>query len=215
MDSAVAEKVEAFFKQFKRQVYKRGDTLIRADDDPSGIFYLKNGSVKQYAISQKGDELVVNIFKPVSFFPMSWAVNNTTNSYYFEAITDIEVWKAPGDKVVEFIKENPDVMYDLLRRVYKGTDGILLRVTFLMSGSAYARLITELLIQARRFGKTEDDMSYELKITESDLATSAGMTRETVSREMKALKNKELVTLNNGAIIIHDITKLEEELSYI
>ena len=83
---------------------KKKELLIRADDDPSGIFYLKKGFVREYAITKKGDELVVNMFKPVSFFPMSWAINNTPNMYFFEAVTDLRVWRAPKDKALAFFK---------------------------------------------------------------------------------------------------------------
>src|SRR6266545_4746184 len=98
MDTAVLNKIDAFFIQFKQQTYKKGEILIRADDDPSGIFYLKNGVVKEYAISKKGDELVINIFQPISFFPMSWVINETHNIYFFEAMTDVTLWRAPKDE---------------------------------------------------------------------------------------------------------------------
>lgn len=205
MDRKIAEKLDCFFAQFKRQSYKKGEILIRADDDPPGIFYLKEGVVKEYAISRKGDELVVNIFKPIAFFPMSWAINETPNVYYFEAITTVEVWRAPKEKVIEFIKNEPDVLFDLIRRVYRGTDGILTRMTYLMSGNAYARLVTELLIAAKRFG-------MPLRISEKDLAAQSGMTRETVSRELKKLKDKGLVTFDKHFLTIQNAEKLEQEL---
>jgi len=205
VDAKIQKKLDDFFKQFKHQKYKKGEILIRADDNPPGIFYLKSGYVKEYAISKKGDELVVNIFKPISFFPMSWAINSTPNMYFFEAVTDLEVWRVPKDKALEFIKINPDVLYDLLSRVYKGIDGLLIRMTYLMAGNAYARLITELIIFAKRFGT-----SYH--ISEKDLAASSGMTRETVSREMKMLKNKGLVSFQKGKLLIKDINGLEGEL---
>lgn len=206
MDNKIAKKLEEFFTKFKRKTYKKREILIRADDDPSGIFYLKNGHVKEYAISKKGDELVVNIFKPISFFPMSWAINNTKNMYFFEAVTDVEVFRAPKEKVVEFVKSNPDVLYDLLSRVYKGTDGMMTRMTYLMAGNAYARLITELIIHCKRFGSP-------LKISEKDLAAQSGMTRETVSREMKMLKAKGLVVFEKNTIVLKNLSGLEEELS--
>jgi CRP-like cAMP-binding protein len=208
----ISLKIETFFKQFKHQIYKKGEILIRADNEPSGIFYLERGKVREYAISQKGDELVINMFKPNAFFPMSWAFNNAENKYFFEAVTDLEVWRAPKDAVLTFIKTNPDVLYDLMQRVYLGTDGLLKRMTYLMAGNAHARLITELIIQAQRFGKKENS-HIELKISEKDLGTQSGMTRETVSREMKVLKDKELVFLEKNILKIFSLTKLEEELN--
>ena len=95
MQTPVKQKIEAFFAQFKHQIYKKGEILISADESPSGVFYLKEGMIKQYLIARKGDELVINIFKPGSFSPMSWAINNTENKFYFEAAMTCEVYKAP------------------------------------------------------------------------------------------------------------------------
>jgi CRP-like cAMP-binding protein len=114
--------------------------------------------------------------------------------------------------VVEFIKQNPDVLFDLMSRVYKGIDGLETRLQYLMSGSAYTRIIIELIIQAKRFG-TQVNKSLELNISESELAADTGMTRETISREMKILKEKHIIGLQNHKLIIYDLQKLEAELA--
>lgn len=208
----VNKKIDTFFSQFKNQKYKKGEILIRADEEPTAVFFLKNGAIKQYAISKKGEELVINIFKTVAFFPMGWAINNTKNDYYYEAITDAEIIKAPREKVLDFLKSNPDVLYDLVQRIYRGLDGLFTRMTYMMSGGAYDRLITEIVIQAKRFGKGKTDGQLELHVSEKELAAQAGMTRETVSREIKILKEKGFVTFSKNTLEIHDLSKLEEEL---
>lgn len=213
MNEQVSKQLETFFTQFKKQTYKKGEILVRADDDPNGVFYLTEGFVRMYLISMKGDEVVLNIFKPISFFPMSWAINNTKNIYYYEAINEVTVWRAPKEQVIEFIKENPDVLYDLLSRVYRGVDGILTRMAYLMSSNANARLVTELIIAAKRFGKIDEGHGITLAISEKDIGTQAGLTRETVSREMKILKEKGLITLKKSVLHINDLKLLEKELS--
>lgn len=212
MNSQIRIKLDDFFAQYKQQKYKKGDILIRADE-PNGIFYLKNGAVKQYVINQKGNEIVVNIFKPISFFPMPWAINNTKNIYFYEAIDSVETYKAPRSDVIEFLKKNPDILYNLISRIYIGIEGLLQRMIYLMSGDAYPRLITELLILAKRFGtKDPKSKSISMKLFENDIAAESGMTRETVSRIIKILKDKKLLTLKNNILEIQDITRLEEEL---
>jgi CRP-like cAMP-binding protein len=214
MNQSVLDKIDAFFTQYPSQVYKRGEILIHAGDNPTGVFYVKDGQIKEYAISKKGEELVVNIFKPVAFFPMSWAINETPNEYFFEAVTDVHTWKAPKEAVLIFIKDNPDVLFDLMRRVYKGTDGILTRMTYLMAGNAYARLIAEILLCAKRFGKKDTNgAGISCNITESELAAQAGMTRETVSREIRILKEKALVTFEKNILTIPNREKIEQELA--
>jgi CRP-like cAMP-binding protein len=214
MDNAIAQEIDNFFKQFKKQTFRKGEIMIRADDDPSGIFYITEGIVKKYAISHKGEELIVNLFKPHAFFPMSWAMNRTPNTFFYEAMTDVIVWKAPSDEAVKFVKSNPDILYDLMQRVYRGTDGMLMRMVYLMSGSAYTRLITELLILAKRFGIQDEKTGILVfRISEKDLGSQAGMTRETVSREMKRLKEQGFLEFDHGTIKIADLKKLELQLS--
>jgi CRP-like cAMP-binding protein len=143
---------------------------------------------------------------------MSWAINNTPNIYFFEAMEDLELIRAPRDEVIEFVRSEPELLYNLLSRVYIGTDGLLSRMTYLMSGSAYERLIAELIIIAKRFG-VQNKRSIAVNTSEKDIAGQTGMTRETVSREIKALKNRGLVSFAAKKLIIIDIRRFEEELS--
>jgi len=216
MDDKIVKKIEAFFTPYKKIEYKKGEMLIRGGDVPQFIWYLTKGYVKKYAISKKGDEVVVNIFKPISFFPMSHAVNDAENNYYYEALTDVIASKAPKEDVKQFIQNSTDVLYDLLQRVYRGTDGMENRMTFLMGGSAYERVITEILIYLKRFsdlGTKQPDHSISMRISEKDLAASSGMTRETVSREMRVLKEKKLISFEKNQLLVFSIKQLEKELS--
>lgn len=214
MDDKIAKKLEDFFAPYKKQKYKKGEILIRADEDPTGVLYLTEGLVKKYAISSKGEEIVVNMFKPISFFPMSWALNRSKNEYYYEAVLPTEVVKASADDVIGFLRHEPDVLLDLMERVYRGTDGMLMRMVYLMSGSAYTRLLTELIIVAKRFGKKDEKTGViTFSTTEKDLAAQAGMTRETVSRELRRIKDKQLLTLQKNVFSIPDLALLQRELS--
>lgn len=206
------QRIDTFFTQYKRQVYKKRELLIRADDDPSGIFYLTKGRVKMFAISQKGEEVILTIFKPGSFFPMFWALNDSPNHYYFEAMEEVEVWKAPKGDVISFLKESPDVLYDLLQRLYRGLDGVLIRMVHLMGGSAYIRLVHEIVINAKRFGKESEENFVTIEISEIELAKQTGLTRETISREIKILKEKGLIDFSKNTLVIPDLNRFYKEL---
>ncbi len=207
------EKSAQFFKQFEQKVYKKGEILIRAGENPTGIYYVLSGTIKQYALSKKGEVVTINIFKPGSFFPMSWAINNTANVYFFETEDTVVLHKAPKERALEFIKHEPDVLYDLLSRTYYGTDGLQQRLTYLMTGSARERLITEIIIYAKRFGNREKTDKIICTVTEKDLAAATGMARETISREIGLLKQQGILDFTPGNLVIPDISLLENELS--
>lgn len=211
MDTIVLNKVERFFSTYKLEEIKKGEIIIRAFENQNKVYFLSEGSVKMYSISKNGKEFILNTFKPVSFFPMSLAVNNGENLYFYETLTPVKVRIAPFKKVVNFLKENPDVMFDLLQRLYKGIDGLLIKMDFAMTTDAKSRIIVELITQAKRFGDGKNKR-YELNISISSLATNVGLARETVSRQLKILKQKGLISFKNKKVIIFDLNKLVEEV---
>ena len=213
MDTKVADKLNKFFSKYSFLKFKKGDILISPNSLPPGIFYLREGVVKQYGISLNGEELILNIYKSNSLFPMSYVINNSPPQHYFEAMTPLLVGRASKDVFLKFVKKNDDILFDLVSRIYKGLEGYFLKMEYLLAGRAKKRLITELLIYAKRFGeKKGNTISINLKITEKDLASQSGIARETVSREIQKIKGKKLLSFQRGFLIIYDLQKLEEEL---
>ena len=215
MDASVADLIEEFFSQYHVRKYSKGQILIFNGDGGDVVYNLVSGRVKQYDVTYRGDEVILNVYKPPAFFPMSLAINHGENIYIYEAETDIETRQAPADMVVAFLKANPTVMFDLLGRLYRGIDGMLGRMAYLMGGSAKGRLMYELLIACRRFGEKNLDNGYALMMHEADLGARAGLSRETVSREMKKLINEDLVTLSKGEIVIKDVAAFEARLGQV
>ncbi len=209
MNKPVKDIVKTFFDGHPLVRYSKGEILLRPDETLTNVFYLVEGQVVEYDISTAGNEVVINAFKPGAFFPMSLAMNNVHNDYFFEAATKLSVREAPADEVVQFIRENPDVCYDLLRRVYLGTDGLLRRMAHLMGGKARSRLVFELLNGAARFGEKRSGNAVHIPMTEKDIAKRSGLSRETVSRTMHALKDEGLVSVRANGLYIPDTKKLE------
>ena len=143
------QEFEIFYEQFSTRDYKKGEMLIRADDDPQGIFCLTKGYVRQYTISKSGNELSLHILKPISYFPMVWAINGTPNVYFFEALTPVEVGRAPKEQVVNFIKDKPSLLFELMSELLEDYAETLTRVEHLVFSDAYRRVISILLYIAK------------------------------------------------------------------
>jgi CRP-like cAMP-binding protein len=204
---------EEFYNQFKIRNYKKGEMLIRADDDPQGIFCLTRGYVRQYTISKTGTELTLHILKPLSYFPMVWAINGTPNVYYFEALTPVEVGRAPRDQVVNFIKDKPTIIFALMSELLEDYAETLTRVEHLVFSDAYRRVISILLYIIKHFGeKNHDGIIVRHRFTQQDLATLVGISRETASNEMVKLEKKGLVKYVDHAMEFSNVRKLNSEL---
>lgn len=210
-DKKIVQKLNNFFDQFEKQKFQKGEIIIRAGEPPRGIFYLRRGIIRQYLISEKGDDVTLNLYKPFTFFPLMWAVNNISNNYYYETVTGVDLSVAPKEKVVDFIKKEPSILYDLVIRLYKGMDGLLKRLEYLMSGDAYKKLIIILLISIERFAASDKKSTISIKMTHKDLASQAGISRETVSREMKKLEKRGLISYSRNLITIKNLTTFRAE----
>lgn len=214
MNKDKVKEFETFYKQFIIRNYKKGEMLIRADDDPQGIFCLTKGYVRQYTISKAGFELTLHILKPLSYFPMVWAVNGTPNVYYFEALTPVEVGRAPRDQVVDFIKDKPAIIFELLSELIEDYAESLTRIEHLVFSDAYRRVISVLLYITKHFGeKSNNGIIINHRFTQQDIATLVGVARETASNELVRLEKKGLVKYIDHLMLFESVKKLELELS--
>lgn len=213
MSAIKTKEFEEFYKHFKIRNYKKGEILIRADDNPQGIFYLKKGYVRQYTFSKTGYELTLYIHKPISYFPMVWAINGTPNIYYFEALTPVEVGRAPREQVVNFIKDKPSLIFELMSELIEDYAESLTRIEHLVFSDAYRRVISVLLYIAKHFGrKRGKSIIVDHRFTQQDIATLVGVARETASLEMVKLEKKGFVKYINHSMLFENIKKLELEL---
>lgn len=213
MANDTTAKITNFFARYPRRTFDKRQLLIRAEDKVDSVFHIVEGRVSQYDITRSGNEVVVNVFKPGAFFPMSSVINDIPSRYFFEASTKLVVHEAPAADAVQFLQSNPDILFDLLARVYRGVDGVLGRMAHLMAGDAKSRLLFELINSAYRFGEPQPDGQLLIPLNENDLAKHSGLARETVSRNLRSLKTASLVEIKPGGIIIKSIDELESMLN--
>ncbi len=212
MNRSAPDTVAAFFAAYPLRTFSKRQLVIDAQETPTHIYYIIEGRVSQYDITPAGNEVVINIFKPGAFFPMSSAIHSAPSMYFFEASDHLTARQAPAADVIAFLKDNPDVLFDLLSRVYRGMDGVLRRMAHLMGSNAQSRLTFEVLNAAYRFGEQQTDGSIRIPLKEGDLGRHAGLTRETVSRCLRKLKAAGLVEVGSSGIRIKNVPELEVTL---
>lgn len=213
MNNNVKGKINSFFSQFPAKAYTTGDLLLQPSENPIGCYYLKNGFIRQYSVSKEGVELTIHIFAPQSYFPMTWIISDIDNRYYYEAATDVEIHIIPKTKVLEFLKNNSEVFFELTSRLLIGLDKLSARIEGLIYDQADKKLISTLIFLAHHFGVHEEGaIKMTQKFTHKDIAAFAGISRETVSRAWEKLEKKALITYAKQIILIPDISRLEKAL---
>lgn len=211
MDTKAKEQIEAYFAGYEARKYHARQILIFPGDPVLSVYHLVSGQVRQYDISDQGDQVVVNIFQPPAFFPMSLAVNQNANRYFFETIDQAVIRRVPAKDVVKWLKAHPEIVFDLLKRIFLGADVLQRRMVHAMSSSAHIRMLYELWLDARRFGVKQSSGSLLVPVYVYELAARTGLTRETASRELAKLRHLGVRTTPHG-ISVRNLKSLESKL---
>ena len=210
---AVLDKINAFFVPQHEFIYKKGEAVMRAEDSPAGIYFLRSGFVQQYIISPSGETFMVHVFKPGSFFPLMWAVNDTPNVFHYDAITTVHILRAPKDAFLSFIKSEPDVLFYATQRLAAGLSGLVTRVGQLVLDDAYTKIVLLVLYYADNFGEeTEDGIVLRVPLTHREIAAWVGTTRETASLQIETLIEKGLLASKGRLLVIKNRDLLVKEI---
>jgi CRP-like cAMP-binding protein len=204
--------IEAFFDDYPIRKFKKGQVLVLPGEVAEHAYLLIEGRLRLYDMSYKGDPIIVDIFKSPSFFPLSLIMNHSPSFLVHEADTDIVVRQAPVDATLEFLNTNPPVVLNLLSVLYKKFDDALIRMIRLMDSSAKVRLINEIIVACNQIGEQNPDGSYKIQIDQAALGGRMGLARETVGREIKSLKERNLIQVGRAYITVPDVSKLDEYL---
>lgn len=205
----VTTQLETFFENAQVLDYIKGQSILRPEDVPYGVYYLKKGYVRQYMLSPLGDVFIIHIYKPGSFFPLTWLLNDSSNIFHFEAMTHVTIARTQKEKFVQFLTSSPDVMYYTCQKLAAGIYGLVNRVGQLVLDDASTKTVLLLLYFAETFGK-KSSLGIELNVplTHREIASWIGTTRETASIQMEKLIKKGFVKMRGRQILLPAIEKL-------
>jgi CRP-like cAMP-binding protein len=209
---AVHPIIDTFFSKYTKLLYKRGEIILRAGDSPNGALYLKKGLVRMSFAAQTGDALVLHVYKAGSVFPMPWIVNSTPNRYYFEALTPVELWRAPQEDVMRFFRGSTEMTEFMMSKMLTGLSGLLERMEYLVFDSAYRKVVLLLLYYAKNFTDDAQKGTLIIPLTHKEIAAWIGTTRETASIQVELLKRNGLIRYDKRSIIIPSIDLLKKEI---
>ncbi|MBI4058981.1 Crp/Fnr family transcriptional regulator [Candidatus Microgenomates bacterium] len=213
MSNIVPSALENFFSQFRKITYKKGETILRAGDPPAGIYLLEKGYVRLYSLSAEGKELTLLIYQAGDVFPAALVLAGGGPSlYYSEALTPVELKRADKKQFIDFAYQNTAVFRIVSQQVNDRFRFALRRMEYLAFGDAYAKVASMILICAEKFGQKEGNkVVIQLPLTHQDIASLAGVTRETTSLELSKLEKKGLISFQKHLPAVNNLADLAKE----
>lgn len=207
------KKLQNFFYQYPKLELGPKVIFLRPNDEIKTIYYLEQGNVKMSMGTLKGEDIILHIFTKGSYFPVMLLLSKTLNKYYFESLDNVVLYKAPAKEVLDLIKKNQNICFDLTKRFAMGLSKLLLKSESIMYQDSYYKILVLLIFLSKKFGVKKNEYTLiKLKLTHYEIASWIGIQRETVSRHIKKLIGLNLIKNKDHCIYVNvDLLSKEEK----
>ncbi|MDB5186821.1 MAG: hypothetical protein JWM07_293 [Candidatus Saccharibacteria bacterium] len=212
MKPSTTKAISTFYNHYPLKHYKKGHIFILPGERVEFTYQIIEGKIKVYDVSYRGDEIIITNRIPPAIFPISFVVNSAQTRYIYEASTDVTIRQAPTDDMRTFLETHPKVVLDLLSHIYTTLDSVLERMVHYIASNAKSRLIYAIISECKEFGTIDESGTYRIDVNEKELGSRAGLSRETVSREARALKRMKILEVYHNYMLVRNFNQLEEYL---
>ena len=197
------------FQQLEREAryrrVKHRQPIYLPGDEANAVYLLREGRIKISRVMEDGRELIMAILEPGELFGELEILEDTVRGTMAEALDDVSLGILDRKIFEGFLREDPDLMLKLTRRIglrLKKTEDRLEDLVFRAVPARLARLLLEL--SAGFGGSTDHGTRLHFRITHQELANLIGSTRETVSAILGDFKRKGLIRQDHRLITIRD-----------
>jgi CRP/FNR family transcriptional regulator len=193
--------------------YPKGTTLFMEGQPSNGVYVLCQGKVKLSTSSKDGKIIILHIAEPGEVLGLSAAVSNAIHNATAEVIEPCQVNFVRNEDFLEFLRKNTEACFSALRQLSRDYNVAYLQICSLGLSNSVADKLARLFLGWCK-ATADDGSSVRLKMayTHEEIAEMIGTSRETVTRLLKAFKDKNLISLKGSDLIIHDRGKLASEM---
>lgn len=207
--------IKNFVQKYPILTFDSGERLIRPRELETDVILIKSGVVRLYATSKEGKEIAITCLIPTEYKNLVLGLDGNTQRYYAEAVTRVEIWRAPKKDFLAYAAENLKVYEELSASLLIMIKDLYYQIEWLKKGNAYNKVATLIYNIAKNLGVDKNNArQVEIKTTHQDLATLSGLTRETITTQMNRLRKKKIVVYQDSTIIVQDMNTLREESGF-
>lgn len=203
------------FKGGKHIELSSGQVITRPEDPIPGIFYIEQGYVKVYSLAEDGREMVILFLKAGEIFSLQWLFDGVKRNIYYSALGDVHLLRISQDTLTEMVKRDTDLLVHVCRLLAHNLRLMSDAYICLTYPNAQTRILAWILYMGKRVGvKRGTKVTIRLPITQEDIASALGITRETVSRGIAKLVRDGDIEYRKRTIIIGEYDRLAAEMPF-
>ena len=193
--------------------FETGDTVFTPSDHPDSVFLLQEGAVRIYRLSEDGSETTFGYVTPGEVFGELPAFGQQERESFAQATERSVVWRVPLPVFKELLGGHPGLVFEVTKQIGERLRRVENRVENLVFRDVRTRVAHTLLELADAFGARDDgSVRIEAGITQGELATLVGSTRQTVNVSLRELEGEGLVRREGRKLVLPNPAALRAAL---
>lgn len=192
--------------------YKKKQVVYTIGNHPAYLYFILKGKIKTSRHNEDAKEIITRIYNEGEFLGYKALLEDSTYKDEAETITPAELAIIPRSDFEALIYTNMEVTRKFLRLL---TDNISENEQHLL-GLAYnslrKKVADALLYLIRKYNPTQTSR-FSLDIGRDNIAAIAGVAKESLIRTLGDFRDEQLISIEEGSIIIADHRKLERMIN--
>lgn len=206
-----SSEAEAIRRASATRVYQRGEAIFGPARHPDHVYLLEEGLVRIYRISPRGHQLTVGYVRPGEVFGEVSVLTDKPRRSFAEARNRSRVLQIPRPVFIKALQSTSVVLYGVTKKIGDRLISCQSRIEDLIFYNVPTRLARLLLRMAEEFGREiKDGRSVGLPLTQREIATLIGTTRQTVSAAMRELTDVGLIRRRGKELLLVNIPALSQ-----
>jgi CRP-like cAMP-binding protein len=204
--------LEALAAATRLMSLKPGQPLFHKGDEGTALYIVRSGTIKIVLPSRIGDEIIVSILSDGEFFGEMSLLDGEPRSADAIAIDSSKVIVLRRNDFLVFLESNRNAIESILAMLSKrlrSTDEMLEDTCFLSVSVRLAKKLVEL--SASHGHPEKDTIHIDLSLTQKELGDMIGATRESINKELRGLREKELIRTDGNKIQILSLDGLKRK----
>jgi CRP-like cAMP-binding protein len=209
-----AQDADALLARVRRQVVPRSSPILREGAAGDEAVVVLSERVKLVAYGAARREVVLAIRGPGELIGEMAVLGGQRRTATAIAVDDVEVGFLPGDELRGFLADHPGAALVLIRMLVRRLAEADRDRIDLATHDSVGRVAKRLLeLSVDHGAPAERGRRIELSLSQDDLASWTGATRETVSRALRLMRGLGWVTTDHRTITVLDPGALRERCS--
>lgn len=197
----------------RKKRYKRGVVIFHEEDPADGLYQIKSGFVKVYRESEDGREKTLAILSAGDFLGEMAAFGSPLRSASAKTLEQTEVLFIHQQSFEECLRTIPAFGLLITQTVTERLREANKQISNLINLSSHDKVICQVVALIERYGcQVNKGLMLKPRLTHGDLASLAGVSRETVTKTLKKMKDEGRVSTEGRRLFVPDLSRLKELL---